>query len=250
MSAPYLVCFDLETQTCVPRRSYGAHRQRAIGAMKISVACAFVVPWDTSTRRPGLIPDLETGALHVFWIDDNENMAASMEPLLQLFDGASLICGYNVLDFDFTVLQKHYCSGAKSPEEADRRYFTHRAKTHDIFSRVKNITDFWYKLDDLLKENGLDPKEATGLQAVEMWKNNERTKLAEYCSCDARLTAYLGCLPELALPKQNGYTVPVRLPHSAFGVGAAFLARSWSPAQQDTGATKRRAVVDTTGTVD
>ena len=44
------------------------------------------------------------------------------------------------------------------------------------------------KLNDLLRENGLEPKSGSGLQAIQLWNDGERTALADYCMDDCRLT--------------------------------------------------------------
>jgi hypothetical protein len=44
------------------------------------------------------------------------------------------------------------------------------------------------KLNDVLKENGYEPKSGSGLQAVQFWQDGNREALESYCMDDARLT--------------------------------------------------------------
>ena len=221
MSQPYCVFFDIETQTCAPRQVYGKRRVAAMQAMEVSVACALCVPLSAAESHKSFAQAIAVAENQTFWTDDCADKARSMEPLLRLFDAASLICGYNVLDFDFTVLQKHYCSGAPTAQDADKRFFYHRAKTTDLFCRIRDITGHWYKLDSLLQRNGIEQKTGDGLQAVKLWETNQRQTLQDYCAADTRLTAHLSALPSLRLPECQGYTIPIQLQNSQFGILSA-----------------------------
>lgn len=220
----YCVFFDLETQACAPRRLHGQARVKALQSLPISVVSALTAPSQQLQTPESAAAAVEAARPRSFWIDNEED--APFEPLLQIFDKADVIVGYNVLEFDFVVLQSHYMRGASSASDADARYFTHRAKTLDLFDRIKAVTSVWYKMDELLVANGLRQKTADGLEAVKMWENRERDDLAAYCETDVRLTALLACQSRLGLPQKNDYKPPLQVPHTVFGIAAAVAAHN------------------------
>ena len=79
---------------------------------------------------------------------------------VDIFDGAEVIVGFNCLAFDFPLLQRFYTS--------KKRYLAHRCKCLDIMTRVRDVTDDYYKLDKLLKDNELSTKTSNGNNAIRL----------------------------------------------------------------------------------
>ena len=214
MSAPpktakdaQVVVFDLETQDTIDAMP-GSDRADQVARLQVSVACAVQIPARLAAD-PRLAADAVAAARKTHaWRDDNSDARGPFESLLELFDDATLIVGYNVFAFDWLVLRKHYRSKA--------RYERHLLKTHDAFSRLKEATGRWFKLDALLGANALDAKTANGLEAIRMWEDGRRDELLEYCQADVLQTARLLLLPELRLPGCR-----TRVPNHVFGIAAA-----------------------------
>ena len=89
-------------------------------------------------------------------------------------------------------------------------------KTHDIFARLREATGFWYKLDNLLKENDVPAKTSNGLQAITWWQDGERALLQEYCEGDVKNLTKLAVKPQLKLPRTS-----FRAPNHVFGIASA-----------------------------
>lgn len=97
-------------------------------------------------------------------------------------DAAPTLAAFNAARFDAPFLMQHFGFTAE-------RVGAWVAKTIDVFEACRNVLNHTFKLDTLLRHNGLSPKTASGLAAVE-WAKSETTwpKLEEYCTDDARLT--------------------------------------------------------------
>ena len=63
---------------------------------------------------------------------------------VDIFDGAEVIVGFNCLAFDFPLLQRFYTS--------KKRYLAHRCKCLDIMTRVRDVTDDYYKLVEITRQ--------------------------------------------------------------------------------------------------
>lgn len=183
--------------------------------VECTVACALL--FEDHGRDP------ETATPLVCWRDDDD----VFEPLFRAFDDADRIVGYNVLDFDFPLLQKYY--GVRQR----RRYVEHRVKTIDLFHDIRATTGVWLKLNVLLNANEIPAKSSSGSQAVAWWESGERSKLEAYCMTDVRLTATLAALPSLLVPVFPGE--PPFVVHPAHARTAlSESARSSSPAARKT----------------
>ena len=217
----YVVVWDLETQDII-KNSIGTTerdrirnwRSRPLGAR---IPSAGLLAGKRRSRRWRTRPCRRGGG--------TSTRASARLRNSALCDGAEVVAGYNSLHFDHPVMLKH-CR--------KRRYEEHVVKSMDPFARIRDVTDVWFKLDALLKANGLATKTASGLQAIAFWNDGERDKLQTYCEQDVRASARLFALRELTLP--NGVT---KLPNYLFGLQSAIAARRMS----DT-AFKRAALED------
>ena len=176
------VIFDIETQSSFST-TIGTTEEEKKSFMQPSVVCATVL----SDKE--LCPKSYT-----FWRDDNETPGGPFAPLLNLFDAADIIIGYNVISFDFPVMRKFY---GKRNGVSLQRYASHIAKTLDPFTAIRDCFGPWVSLNSLLLENNLSSKISSGLKAIEMWENNKRVELEEYCMSDVDLLSQLVHLPRV-----------------------------------------------------
>ena len=198
-----VVIFDCESDGRPRRHAGGAD----FSHVQCTCACAIVVSATVDAWTSGEV-DLGTALQITCWRDICTD-GGPFEPLLAAFDAADLIVGYNSLDFDMPLLQKHYSDLG--------RYMRHRIKSLDIFSRVRAVTGLWPKLDALLMANGLQGKSGDGAHAVLLWEADRREELAAYCMQDVLVTAQLAMLPQLQVANHE-------LPGHVFGAAPALLA--------------------------
>jgi hypothetical protein len=193
------VIFDCESDDAVKRA--GDRNAWDFAYMRVTCACAAVVPIDALRLPCGASTDdahshaervVQSAEWHTFWCDETSHKGFSpFEGLLQRFDQASIIVAYNGLHFDFPLLRRCYTS----QRGATARYVSHRAKCFDIFERVRAASTHWPSLNELLRDNALTQKTGDGARAVQLWRDQQRDELAEYCRMDVELTLRLGLLP-------------------------------------------------------
>lgn len=200
-----IVVFDCESDG-LPTR-VGVRNELNFDGIVCTVACALVVP---ARRVDGVwVLERDKETQHTYWID----VAPQFTGLLQLFDDADLIVGFNSLSFDLPLLYKHY-------KRQHDQYISHRLKSHDVFLRIRDATGTWPKLDFLLRENGLASKTSSGDEAVKMWEQQRRNELEAYCAADVRLTLELTTLPALTL---NGRQIPAFIFSTVAALSAVML---------------------------
>jgi hypothetical protein len=168
--------------------------------MQFTCICALEMSaadvWQATTEE-SRADALRKARRHTFWRDRAEAGKTPVHDLLALFDRAALIVGYNVLHFDFPLLQRFY---QRTDEvTAVQRYYNHRAKTHDVMARVKDVTGAYHKLDHILRQNGLPLKTGSGADAPRLWAANRREELEAYCAADVIVTARLALQPVVSV---------------------------------------------------
>jgi DEAD/DEAH box helicase domain-containing protein len=101
-------------------------------------------------------------------------------PVADMLDRARRIYTFNGIEFDLPRFAKH----------CGRSMRDWAAKTVDPLYMMKTTMGYGActKLNELLKENGLDPKSASGLQAIAFWEQGDLESLRSYCNDDAKLT--------------------------------------------------------------
>ena len=175
-----VVIFDCESDG-KPRSSFGDTRAlQDFQFVQCTCACALIVP-------AAQLPSLAGATKLTCWRDvaTRRTGANPFEPLLAAFDAASVIVGYNALDFDFPLLWKHYS------KKQSRRYLEHRIKCLDLFSRLRAVSGrLAASLDDLLSGNGLPGEDAATVeQAIRhVAGGHERDELEAYCQADVLRT--------------------------------------------------------------
>lgn len=145
-----VLVFDLETQ-----RSFqdvgGRTAMRELG-MSIGVVYSFLDDAFTA------FPEAEAGAL------------------IDRLTAAELVIGYNLLGFDYEVLNAY--------RQVDWRSVT----TLDIMLELQSKLGFRPKLDSVVRATLGASKTADGLQALAWWKEGRLDLIEKYCIDDVRLT--------------------------------------------------------------
>ena len=208
-----VVVFDIETQDKISNMP-GSDRLDQVCNLQVSCLSYLVVDSDRLLDPDDAQAAVEEAEMVTLWRDEDPDGDGPFERMFKAFDEAELICSFNGLGFDHPVLYKH-CTRTRSE--------AHLLKAHDVFSRLKENTTVWFKLDNLLKANGLETKTANGLEAIKMWNQGRRDELEAYCSQDVRAFARLLVLPELKLPRLASVA-----PNYLFGVASALAARRMS----------------------
>ena len=101
-----------------------------------------------------------------------------VDSLLDDLVSASKIVGYNVIRFDYTVLQPYGLSVDRSLVE----------KTADLLSDISLTLGFRVGLDHVAEATLGESKSANGLAAVEWYKKGEMDKVLAYCKQDVWVT--------------------------------------------------------------
>ncbi|MDL2316502.1 DEAD/DEAH box helicase [Desulfovibrio sp. OttesenSCG-928-A18] len=97
--------------------------------------------------------------------------------MAELLAGAPLVVGFNILRFDYTVLEPH------APGFTFRRL-----PTLDMLARVHEQLSYRVSLDNLACATLGSAKNANGLLALKWWKEGRLTEIEEYCRQDVALT--------------------------------------------------------------
>ena len=216
-----VVVFDAETDSGFERLCGYSRDAYLRQIMQFTCLCTLEVP-AAAVHACTKFPDdvdalLAASTRRTFWRDCAEDGKTPVDDLLALFDRATLIVGYNVLNFDFPLLWRFY-----RPTDgitALQRYHNHRAKTHDVMTRVRDVTEQYVKLDRLLHVNKLPLKLGCGGDAPKLWASNRREELEEYCAFDVEVTARLALMPTI----QTGDGV--WLPNQVHGMRSALAAQ-------------------------
>ena len=166
-----IVVFDIETQDRISNMP-GTDRDDQVCNLQISCLSFLVLDADTMLDPEEAAVEVERAAMVTLWRDEDQDGTGPFEPLFEAFDDAEIIVSYNGLAFDHLVLFKHCRRG---------RTERHLLKAHDAFARLRGNTRVWFKLDNLLKSNGLETKTANGLEAITMWNEGRREELQIYC---------------------------------------------------------------------
>lgn len=222
----YVIIFDCESDSGFSDVAGYTRDEKVSRFMQFTCICAAIVPSNVVVRNA--IPDdvLAQATRMTWWRDVAEEGGTPIDTLLDLFDGADVIVGYNCLAFDFPLIRRFYRPISKL--NATQRYIEHRSKTLDIMARVRDVSGTYYKLDKLLMDNGLPTKCGDGQKAVQMWAANEREELEQYCATDVDLTAKLSLFENINI---NG---PQKLciPHHVHGLRSAIASKRASGSQK------------------
>lgn len=157
-----IVVFDLETQNSF--EDVGGYRNTR--ALKMSVG----VTWNSADQ-----------SFHRY---DEKDVPALIEEL----KSASLVVGFNVLNFDYEVLMAYTSEPLRS------------LPTTDMLDHIYRRLGFRVKLDDLARATLNAKKSGGGLDAIRWWREGRLDTLYEYCEQDVDVTRRLW-----EFGKQNRY---------------------------------------------
>lgn len=222
----YVVVYDCESDCGFSDVAGYTRDEKITRYMQFTCICASVIPSSSIVRNATPEEVVAQATKMTWWRDIAEEGCSPIDSLLDLFDGADVIVGYNCLAFDFPLIRRFY--KPVSGLSAVQRYIEHRSKTLDIMTRVRDVTGAYYKLDKLLMENGLPVKCGDGQKAVQMWAANDRDSLERYCAMDVDLTAKLSLLENINVNGQQRLS----LPQHVHGLRSALAARRATGAQK------------------
>lgn len=117
-----------------------------------------------------------------------ENQA---EDLVRKLQTADLVVGFNVIGFDYAVLQPYANKLGVDLQELP---------THDMLADVHKKLNHRLSLDNLASCTLGTTKSADGLKALQWFKEGKMDLIIEYCKQDVRVTRDLFLFGE-----QNGY---------------------------------------------
>ncbi|NQT83255.1 helicase [bacterium] len=120
----------------------------------------------------GVVYDYSTGLFTTYFERD-------VEALIGELLSADLVIGFNLIKFDYVVLQPYTAHDLK------------RIKTLDIFARAVAVLGFRVSLESFARATLGVGKMADGLQAVAWYRAGQFDKLEEYCRKDVDLTRQL-----------------------------------------------------------
>jgi DEAD/DEAH box helicase domain-containing protein len=146
----HVVCFDVETQNSFD--DVGGRKN--FSKLRLSV----VVLYDE--------------LLQEYFVYDEKEASQLVDHLFS----ASLVVGYNLLGFDYEVLQPYTERELK------------KLPTLDLMHELAKSLGFRVKLDSVVNATLGARKTGHGLQAIEWFRAGEMKKLTEYCREDVRLT--------------------------------------------------------------
>ncbi len=125
-------------------------------------------------------PALLKVSLVVVYSYADQTYHSFLEPELpkmwRLLESADRIIGYNLLGFDYKVLNTYY--------PGDLFKFP----TLDIMAEIEKVIGFRVKLDDVAHASLGIGKSGNGLQAIEFFRRGEIDKLRDYCQQDVKVT--------------------------------------------------------------
>ena len=148
-----LVYFDLETQKLF--EDVGGR-----DPSKLLLACG--VTWSTARNE-----------FAVYWEKDAAALVAELK-------SADRVIGFNILNFDYAVLQP-YASSEN----------LRSIRTTDMLQDIYRTLGFRLSLDSLAKATLGATKSADGVQSVKWFRDGELDKVAEYCKTDVDVTRHL-----------------------------------------------------------
>jgi|GEM_PF-107160 hypothetical protein len=104
--------------------------------------------------------------------------------LWQVLQGAERVIGYNIINFDYGVMDRYYPGGIFR----DRKRQDPRFETLDLMVEIAKNLGFRAKLDDVASATLGHGKTGHGLQAIEFYRRGEVDKLSDYCLHDVKAT--------------------------------------------------------------
>ncbi|MFH1452738.1 MAG: ribonuclease H-like domain-containing protein [Armatimonadota bacterium] len=127
----------------------------------------------------GNIKDMLLSVACVYNLDTSEELVFTEDKVRDLIIellGADLVIGFNIINFDYKVLQAY--------THLDLR----QIKTLDLSWEVKKNMGRRISLNNLAKNTLNKSKLGSGLEAVEWYRNKQMEQLISYCMEDVKIT--------------------------------------------------------------
>ena len=125
---------------------------------------------------------------------------ADMNEFFRLLDGADQLCAFNGAKFDIPFIQAQYGI-------TDERVGWWQLKLFDVFQTCKLGLGRTFSLNALLEANGMPSKTDSGVNALQMAKDQDWDRLSEYCMQDTIKTYNVSNLDVIKLPVKAGVSV-------------------------------------------
>ncbi|OGK17723.1 hypothetical protein A2799_01765 [Candidatus Roizmanbacteria bacterium RIFCSPHIGHO2_01_FULL_39_24] len=123
---------------------------------------------------------ISTVAVYDYGTDTMKSFLESqLADLYKILENASMLIGFNIVNFDLPVLQAYY--------PGDVTQF----KTFDILDDIKEKLGHRLALDDVVRATLGKKKSGHGLAAIELYKEGKIKELQQYCEDDVTLTRQL-----------------------------------------------------------
>ncbi|OGL73943.1 hypothetical protein A3C96_02720 [Candidatus Uhrbacteria bacterium RIFCSPHIGHO2_02_FULL_60_10] len=139
--------------------------------IETSNSFADVGKYDPSLLKVSLV------GLYSYRTDEYQSfLEPELPKLWRILESADRIIGYNLMGFDYPVLNTYY--------PGDLR----KMPTLDIMLDIEKVIGFRVKLDDVAHASLGTGKSGNGLQAIEFFRKGEIQKLRDYCLQDVKVT--------------------------------------------------------------
>ena len=100
----------------------------------------------------------------------------TVHKLGELLQEADVVVGYNIVDFDYQVLQPYF------------NYTLDSLPTLDLLVQIERVLGHRISLDAVASATLDAGKSASGLDAIKFWRLGQMDKLKEYCINDVKIT--------------------------------------------------------------
>lgn len=101
---------------------------------------------------------------------------SKVDDMIEELQRADLVCGFNILRFDYEVLQGYTIMDLST------------LPTLDLLVSIQEVVHHRLSLDAIASATFGAEKTADGLQAIKWFQKGELVKIAEYCCFDVKLT--------------------------------------------------------------
>ncbi|HPI67077.1 MAG TPA: ribonuclease H-like domain-containing protein [bacterium] len=123
---------------------------------------------------------LKISLVGAYWYPENKFMvfmAEELDKLKELINRAEMVIGYNLLGFDYPVLETHL-----------KNFSFNNIKTLDIMEEAQKNLGYKIRLEDVAQGTLGQGKSGSGLDAIAMWQAGQIEELKNYCLKDVEVT--------------------------------------------------------------
>tara|TARA_B110000444_G_scaffold179388_1_gene168148 strand:+ start:1579 stop:2238 length:660 start_codon:yes stop_codon:yes gene_type:complete len=147
-------------------------------------------------RRAVMSADMDDGEREADLLILEEEHDVLLQRMVDLFDNAPSLCAFNGVRFDLPFLMQAF--DIPGPKVA-----AWVLKMTDILEASRLLHKHTFKLDLLCEHNGMPMKSGSGLQAIEMAREQRFDALRDYCADDVAILCNLYRQRFLQNPRTN-----------------------------------------------